>query len=505
MKQPYILLILSILTALIYQPLPAQNIITNSFSQKTENSRSRYIIPLIAYSCAAGDLDQDGDNDIVIGHNYSSITNWSGVSIMLNDGFGYFELFDSIYLYGGQSDILFLNLNNQASMEIATKSVDVEQEIENIAIINDFNLSNISEYTLNTNQGVSYKTSGDVNGDSYLDIVMASHQGQFWGMMYNNGNGQLSKPYYLNVSGYYPSAIACGDLNEDGRDDVVVCGQSTEVYFSYPEGFESLLLEHSDFKEGAFVTDFDLDGDNDLLSFVGIPFINKSVVKIYENLGGGVLDTLDLFYFNGLTYKSFISDFNNDNLPDMLFILSNNSGLLLYYNLGDFQLGDSLFIPLESYGQYEISRDCCIEDFDGNGYNDIAIIRQSGIKLPDNLVVLFNDGAGNFGEDPITKINNPQADNNLVSFRCYPNPFDNETMFVINHSGPGNNLKLCIHDLHGVLINEFSNLIMDKNQHLEITWAGADKLGKTCTPGVYMVSLTANNKTINQVKLVKNK
>jgi FG-GAP repeat len=75
------------------------------------DNRSQYSIPWNAYSVTAGDIDQDGDNDIVVGHNYSSQTQWSGVSILLNDGNGLFELYDSVFLYGWQPDILMQNID----------------------------------------------------------------------------------------------------------------------------------------------------------------------------------------------------------------------------------------------------------------------------------------------------------------------------------------------------------------------------------------------------------
>ena len=84
-----------------------------SFS--VSDSRSRYNIPRVAYSVTAGDIDMDGDNDIVVGHNYSSQTQWSGVSILLNDGNGSFSLYDSVFLYAGQSDVLMGNLNSSSN------------------------------------------------------------------------------------------------------------------------------------------------------------------------------------------------------------------------------------------------------------------------------------------------------------------------------------------------------------------------------------------------------
>ncbi|MCF8235117.1 MAG: T9SS type A sorting domain-containing protein [Bacteroidales bacterium] len=479
------------------------------FSKNKEShavkGRSRYIIPRAAYSVASNDIDLDGDMDIVVGHNYCFQTNWSGVSILLNDGFGCFDLYDSVYLYGWQPDVQVKDMDDESFLEIIAKKEDSELENQFMAIINDFDLANTSFFTLNTYTGFGYKSGGDIDDDGYFDVVIASNSGQFWGVLYNDGTGSLSQPDYHDVEGYFPSALACGDLNEDGRDDVVVCGQKTEVYFSYPGGFESLLLEQSDSKTGAFVEDFDFDGDNDLITFRSIPIANISVLKTYENLGGGVFDNPEYFSFNAYSVKSFLSDLNNDSLPDAIFTLLDNTGLVVYYNQGDFQLGDSSFIPLESYGQYEGARNCAFADFDGNGFNDIAITRQAQIQLPDNLVILFNDGNGNFGEDPITEINNSQKVSCRYFLSCYPNPFSEELTFEIELLDKYNNIYLNIYNLQGVLVRSW--FICNKSPVINTTikWDGTDNSKNICNPGIYVASLEVNNIAYQQIKIIKRK
>jgi hypothetical protein len=253
----------------------------------------------------------------------------------------------------------------------------------------------------------------------------------------------------------------------------------------------------------AFVSDFDLDGDNDLLTAIGIPIANISVLKMYKNLGGGIFDTLEGFSFMGLSSRSFLSDFNNDSLPDALFTLTDNSGLVLFYNQGNFQLGDSTFIPLESYGQYEGLRNCSFADFDGNGYNDIVISRSAQIQLPDNLVLLFNDGNGNFGEDPITNVCHNIINNRKVTLQCYPNPFYDEITFIINQTGNNQDILLDIHNLHGDLVRSFSIGSGNSMVNANIIWDGKNSADEFCQPGVYIASLYTDNTIVKQIKLIK--
>jgi len=75
--------------------------------------------------------------------------------------------------------------------------------------------------------GISEFITADIDGDNDIDIVVISNNGFFWGYLLNNGNGEFSLPVYNDLS-FPPGGIACGDLNNDGREDIVVCGYKLE-------------------------------------------------------------------------------------------------------------------------------------------------------------------------------------------------------------------------------------------------------------------------------------
>lgn len=460
------------------------------------DNKSQYSIPLAAWSVTAGDIDLDGDNDIVVGHNYSTQTEWSGVSIMINDGNGYFNLFDSVYLYAGQSDIILEDLNSLPNKEIVGNFINIQTGAKYIAIINDFNLTNISYFNLNTQESINDKALGDINGDGNKDIVIVSHDEKFWGVLYNDGNGNFSLPQYNYVSDYFPTELACGDLNFDNRDDIVICGQSTEVYFSYPGGFELITLETNDFKEDAAIVDFDLDGDNDIITFVGIPVVNVSSLIMYENLGNNQFDTLPEFYFLQISSRIFVTDFDNDSLPDVLFQLSDKSGYIIYYNEGDFQLNNPQFVALPPSNPQEGWRNCYCEDMDGNGYKDIITVKTLYIYMPDNLEILFNDGNGNFLEDPLTNDQTSNFELQPQNLTCYPNPFSDKLTIEVKNSALDE--KLEIYDIKGCIVNK---IIIDRNNfpHTDkYLWNGKDLKGKEVQKGLYLVRLQSGRKVYSQ-------
>ena len=470
---------------------------------KTGDDKSQYSIPMAAWSVTAGDIDMDGDNDIVVGHKFSSQTNWGGISILINDGYGYFQLNDSLYVDNGYPYVNNDYFDDNNSLDIFSTHVTENPYNVYIGIIYNYGsnqFDNIKSYSLNTNTPVYYLKSGDINNDSHNDIVFASHNGQYWGVLYNDGFGNFSNPYYHYVTDYFPTAMACGDLNEDNRDDIVICGQSTEVYFSYTGGFQSLVLENDNYKEGVSIVDFDLDNDNDILTFVGIPVVNVTSLIMYKNQGNNILDTLEEFFFQPMSSEFFVTDFNNDSLNDILFQLTNKTGYIIYYNQGNFQLADSQFVALPTSNPQEGWRNCFCADIDGNGYNDIITVKTLNVYLPDNLSILFNDGQGNFEDDPITNTQKLKA-NSQQPLICYPNPFSTETTFELTIKEPAQT-ELSVYDLQGRLIKCLT-IKNQKGGQNKIKWDGLDASGKRCKSGPLVAYLKINGEVRQSVKIIK--
>jgi len=463
------------------------------------DNKSHYNIPLAAWSVTAGDIDMDGDNDIVVGHN----SNIHGVTVLYNTGYGYLQLIDTLFIDNGFPSVNFDHFDDNSFIDIYGGHVTTNPYNFYIGIIFNFGINgfdSINSYLISTNESIHYFTSGDINNDNLRDIVFASHLGQFWGVIYNSNFGNFSTPEYHYVNDYYPSEIACGDLNADNCEDIVVCGQNTEVYFSYPEGFQSIILETYNFKEGVSIEDFDLDGDNDILTFVGISVANVTSLIMYENHGNNLFDTIDEFYFQPMSDRFFVTDFDNDNLQDILFQLSNKTGFIIYYNQGNFQLGDSQFVALPPSNPEEAWRDCCSADIDGNSYTDIITVKTLNVLLPDNLSILFNDGMGNFLEEPLTNIDF-QNNNTEISMHCYPNPFVTDITFEINERA-SNNSELYIYSIQGNFITCLTNNTKEGGQNI-IKWDGFDTVGKPCKPGPLVAYLKVNGKVRQSIKLIK--
>ncbi len=472
------------------------------------DNRSGYNVPLAAYSLCAGDLDLDGDIDIICGHNYNWQTQWSGISILENIGEGYFNLIDLIYIYGGQISVSVANIKGDENPEIIGQYYDGQQNNAAIVEINNGNYD-ITYFPMCDN--LTLYSVGDISGNNSIDIVFISNDYFLWGIIYNDGTGNFSEPEYFNLS-FHPIDISCGDLNNDGREDIVITGQNTEVYFSYPDGFQLSILS-TEYISCSEISDFNNDGMNDILTSYSWYPSNFTKLIFYENTGNNTFINYEPFIFEPICSAHIvISDFDNDSLPDILFNTRNETDLIIFYNLGDFQLSEPQFIPMENYGEYSRKSKCA--DFDGNGFNDIATIRYLHATLPANLNIFFNDGKGNFVEDPVGIIESPNSKLQTRNLHCYPNPFKTETTFEYEIKENAY-VELSVFNLSGelieILINKQQKACLPQNgqnngrqggTHL-IKWSGLDKNKQSCKPGSYIAYLKVNGKVLQSIKLIK--
>ena len=445
------------------------------------DGRSEYKVPVAAASVYSADLDLDNDYDIVTGHYYWSLTQWGGAAFLNNTDNGYFELVDSIFFDCGFAPVSGELIDNNNYIDIFGRHQSSNPHKENIAIIYNYGsmqFDSIKVFFLYEDYvSIDKYSSGDVNGDGYNDIVFSCNNDFFWGIIYNDGTGNFSSLEYFDLS-FPPLDIGCSDLNNDGKADVVVTGNYTEIFFSTETGFQQQLLTETP-SYGVLISDFDNDDDKDIILST-IYFANHHHVYFFENLGNNEFYEHDYFDFTPACSYTQIADFNNDSLPDMVFIAGDHSGLYIYNNIGDFIIEYQQFIPYENL-TYE---GLFCEDYDNNGFFDIAFTSGFG-QINYYLNILFNDGEGNFQEDPISGINNSNS-NNQKPIKCYPNPFSknlNIEFSVIEKSS----IDLSVYDMNGKHIKSITNKIYSPGKY-KLMWNGTCKNGKEET-GTYLIRL----------------
>jgi len=283
---------------------------------------------------AVGDVDGDGDLDLVVGNDMQQ----NGV--YLNDGTGYFG---SARPFGTGSD-----------------------ETYGVAV-------------------------GDVNGDGYLDIVAGNApwtSGQS-AVYVNDGAGHFDWPGAVRNFGSVAdsvSSVAVGDMNGDGYLDIVVGSYSDQdsVYLNNGAGYfpntdvYTRPFGTGDWTASVVVGDMDSDGDLDIVSGTG----NQNAIYLNDGKANFVRRVFDPSGWD--TQSVAVGDMNGDGALDIIVGNYGNESAVLFLNDGGgyFGAGEVLDTDLVTVGM-------AAGDVDGDGDLDL-LVGTSGRNA-----VFVNDGEGN--------------------------------------------------------------------------------------------------------------
>lgn len=180
-----------------------------------------------------------------------------------------------------------------------------------------------------------------------------------------------------------PVNMAYGDLNNDGREDIVACEYGNEtgklVWFENTGG-DNYKLWPLDSRSGAIkavIKDVNGDGLSDIFVLMAQ---GDEGIFYYQNQGDGTFSTKRLLSFlplNGSQNMELV-DFNNDGFDDILYVCGDNAdktpmlkdyhGVYIFLNDGDLNFKQSYFYQLN--GAYKAMP----ADYDLDGDLDIAAI-----------------------------------------------------------------------------------------------------------------------------------
>ena len=280
-----------------------------------------------AQSVAVADVNGDGKPDLVVANvcASSNCTNEGVVGVLLGNGDGTFQAAMS-YGSGGQD-----------AESVAVADVDGDGKPDLVVANGDGSVGVLSGNGDGTFQTVmSYGSGGtsarsvavaDLNGDRKPDIVVANHcadsncvNGSV-GVLLGNGDGTFQAAVSYSSGGLYTDAVVLGDLNKDGKLDLVVASEYATT--SVTTGAVGVLLGNGDGTfQAAVITstptplggirelgmaDFDGDGKLDLA-------VGAGNVLLLGN-GDGTFQTPIVLGAGGPGIAA--GDFNLDGKPDL--------------------------------------------------------------------------------------------------------------------------------------------------------------------------------------------
>ena len=209
-------------------------------------------------SVAAADVNGDGKLDLLLADQCNSISNCTNgaASVLLGNGDGTFQP-AIVYNLGGENSTaiavgdvngdgypdLIIGNQCQNNNDCSSGSVSVMQGN------GDGTFQSATDYP----SGGLYVYSiavGDVNGDGKLDIVLgnecadANCSNGSVSVLLNNGDGTFSAPAAFASGGLYAFSVSVADVNGDGKADVVIANQCSDN--NCTTGNTGVLLSNGD-------------------------------------------------------------------------------------------------------------------------------------------------------------------------------------------------------------------------------------------------------------------
>jgi len=381
---------------------------------------AKYTIALMPRVIAVGDLDGDGDPDIVVANLWSY-----NVQVWLNTG-GTFTLQQTIgtgWLGGG---VALGDLNGDGLLDIVQPS----RNSVNRALGTG---GGSFGPTVGYSAAIGYPQGtvlGDFNRDGALDVALTDRMGDNVLVVAGDGTGGFGATLSSNAVGTNPIGLAAGDFNGDGRLDLVVANQqSASVSVLLGEGTGSFapavaIVLGSDITTTA-VRVADLDGDGILDLVVHLDYPNITAVLMGDGTGN-FIDQVDYNIRAGTDGpdEMAIGDINGDGIPDLVTASANDAHVA--YALGD---GAGGFGPPATISVDADPEGVAVADFNGDGRLDIVVTndknRYGNTEVNSTLTVLLQRGA--LGADPTS-----------LSFGPQPMGTPSAPLTVtISNSGPG--------------------------------------------------------------------
>lgn len=351
-------------------------------------------------AAAAGDIDRDGDIDLVVASGAAR-----EIAVIENDGEGGLRAIRIAGTDESPSAVVLADLDGDSRVDIVVACEGACCPFRNGTLLllgqNDDG-SFERRGSLPVEGDVLGVAAADLEGDGDMDLVATrfgdpvDHGGI--SVFRNSGGGRgaldggLFAPAEPLAAGRNPHAVLAADLNADGWADLILSGvnaahaaSTVVVLLGGNEGF-GVPAEYSPAGRARDIAAADFDGDGLIDIITSSPI--SSVLSLVRGRGDGTLSAARTYSTFDVTRSAEAADLDRDGVLDMILAHAGTSGPDVTVLEG---IGAGYFIPTGSNLRLNdyAARRAPIADMDRDGSPDVLV-------MDSDVIVFRNNGRGGY-------------------------------------------------------------------------------------------------------------
>lgn len=357
-----------------------------------------------------GDVDGDGDKDLISTNINTGLIAW----YQNTDGLGSFDEPQQIIdkTYKNADNGILGDIDNDGDLDIVN-SVSYQNNGDFSSIVwyensNGLGLFTTKSTVVSNTESIEKLKLADIDNDNDLDIICGSWSNKI-SYYRNNGNGTFAAQVIFSLppmTGYITDLVVA-DVDNDNDVDVIYSSLTDEIVWYENNGQGNFLIKHvitAMATNTRSIYAADLNGDN----YIDLAFCDRSdnTVGYFKNLGLGVFSAPIIIPVPNLLRPSITAAQDIDNDGDQDLIFNNQTGAKIFYlvnnGLGVFTTPtDIATAPYLSYITQNISTLKSV-DMNADGKLDLLLaepIIDNKIAWFKNLGPLQNKISGNIKID----------------------------------------------------------------------------------------------------------
>ncbi|CAF1439998.1 unnamed protein product, partial [Adineta ricciae] len=383
-------------------------------------------------SIALADLNNDEQIDIVVAN---PGTNTIGVFLAFdNETFASQQTYSTGISSHPQS-VLLNHFNHDQYLDIAVANYGTNSIGVFFACVNETFQNQISISTKAFRPW--FLVADDFNKDNYTDLIILFPSTDNLGIFMGKKNG-LFEDLELYSTGYdsHPYSLTLGDLNRDSYVDMVVVTNGTnnvEIFYNDGSGkFQNAIL-YSTGRSSNATSVVVGDLNNDQYLDIIVANYNHQNIGIFLNLGNGMFAQQMTHKLATNSFPQFVNVgyFNQDNDLDVVVVDSLNSQIHILLGHGNGSLSASIVYDLISKSNPLF---IAVYDFDRDNRSDLVVANSDG-----NNILMLNG----FSSEPSARQTTYLIDESArpSSLVVYDFNRDNQLDIVVNNFG-GNSIVI---------------------------------------------------------------